>query len=849
MAKILIVDDSAANGGLLVTFLRYCGHCVQEATGRAEALASVTSEHPDLVIADMLMPAMDGYEFVRGLRSLPEVAQTPMIFCTPHFSESDAKDLAHQYGVEHVLVRPLDLEAVKKLVESLVGKTDSVQVGPAEPLLTKLMQQTNELTIINRRLEEFFKTTSQYLTSESEPRRLIHEFCESARALISARFAVVGLASEGGEVADMLEVAGLEGASPSSFKETQETHRAMGTLIGGNGNLRPVRRRNPDGNPAALGFPPDCPSFDSVLAAPIVSPNRIYGWLCLFDKLGAQEFSQGEEHLAGALGSLVGRIYENARHASELEREVAERRRQETETRHAEQQLNLALKASRTGIWTCDAVKNLMVWDENVHAMFGVPPGAFGGTFEAAAAMVHPEDRAATVSEIQRCTPQRPACIIAFRVVWSDGSIHYLEANGRGFHDELGQLSRMIGTTRDISEQRLLEEQFRQAQKMEAVGRLAGGIAHDFNNMLNTILGYAEMILSQSSTEDPIYARIEKIRKAGEQAAVLSQQLLAFGRRQLLRPRVLNVADTLRGIDTLLRRVIGADVEIITVLDEPLAQVKVDPGQMQQVLLNLAVNARDAMPQGGKLVLEAKNATLDESQARRHEVLAGRYVMLAVSDNGCGMTADTQKRAFEPFFTTKDVGQGTGLGLAAAYGIIRQSGGHIWLYSEPGIGTTFQIFLPSVDTVQEPAQLTPAQTASSREGTILVVEDDAGIRALVEEVLSSAGYRVLVAEDGANALRISTEYAGPIQLLLTDVILPKMSGKEVAANLRALRPEMTVLFMSGYTREVMAHNGTLDPKMNFIQKPWSPRVLREKIQTLLSTCPPVPTNPSAGFCP
>jgi CheY-like chemotaxis protein len=232
----------------------------------------------------------------------------------------------------------------------------------------------------------------------------------------------------------------------------------------------------------------------------------------------------------------------------------------------------------------------------------------------------------------------------------------------------------------------------------------------------------------------------------------------------------------------------------------------------------------------------------------RHEVLAGRYVMLAVSDDGCGMTADIQKRAFEPFFTTKEVGQGTGLGLATAYGIVRQSGGHMWLYSEPGIGTTFQIFLPSVDQPEGPAQPTPAQTASSGDGTILVVEDDAGIRALVEEVLSSAGYRVLVAEDGANALRISTEYAGPIQLLLTDVILPKMSGKEIAANLRALRPEIIVLFMSGYTKEVMAHNGTLDPEVNFIQKPWSPRVLRQKIQTLLSTNPPVPTNPGAGVC-
>jgi PAS domain S-box-containing protein len=848
VAKILIVDDNPNNRELLLTFLRYCGHSLLEATDGAEALALVSSEHPELVIAEILLPTMDGYEFVRRLRSVPEHAQTPVIFCAPHSNERDANDLARQCGVPHVLVKPVDLDAVKRLVDTLVDKTSSVHVGPAEPLLTKLIQQTNELTIVNRRLEELFTTTLQSLASASEPRRWIREFCKSARELISARFAVVGLAADGGEVIDTLEVAGLDGASHSTFQEAQETHRTVSALIGRNGNLRPVRRRNPEGNPMALGFPADCPSFDSILVAPIVSPKRTYGWLCLFHKLGAQEFSQEEEHLAGTLGALVGRIYEHASHAEELEREVAERRREEVKTRNAEQQLNLALKASRTGIWTWDVVKNVMVWDENVYVMFGVLPGAFGGTFEAVAALVHPADRDATVCEMKRCTPQRPACVMAFRVVWTDGSMHYLEANGRGFHDESGQLIRMIGTTRDITDQRQLEEQFRQAQRMEAVGQLAGGIAHDFNNMLNTILGYAEVILAQSSTEDPIYARIEEIRKAGEQAAVLTQQLLAFGRRQLLQPRVLNVADTLRAVDTLLRRVIGADVEIITVLDEPLSQVKVDPTQMQQVLLNLAVNARDAMPKGGKLVLEAKNATLDESHARRHEVLAGRYVMLAVSDDGCGMTPDMQKRAFEPFFTTKEVGQGSGLGLATAYGIVRQSGGHIWLYSEPGIGTTFQIFLPSVDQLEEPALPTPALTASSGEGTILVVEDDAGIRALVEEVLSSAGYTVLVAEDGASALRVSTEYAGPIQLLLTDMILPKMSGKEIAANLRALRPEMTVLFMSGYTREVMAHNGTLDPEMNFIQKPWSPRVLRERIQTLLSACP-VRANPSAGVSP
>jgi two-component system cell cycle sensor histidine kinase/response regulator CckA len=290
----------------------------------------------------------------------------------------------------------------------------------------------------------------------------------------------------------------------------------------------------------------------------------------------------------------------------------------------------------------------------------------------------------------------------------------------------------------------------------------------------------------------------------------------------------------------MLRRMIGEDVEIVIEVDEHLAQVKIDPSQMQQVILNLVVNARDAMPKGGKLVVEVRNAILDESNARPHNVAEGRYVTLSVSDNGCGMTAEVQKRAFEPFFTTKDVGHGTGLGLATVYGIVRQSGGHIWLYSEPGIGTTFRIFFPRVDQPQEPAAREVApQTMRSGEGTILIVEDDLALRTLTEEVLSSAGYQVLIAADGLTALHVSEQYAGPIDLLLTDVILPKMSGQEVADHLAAFRPQMKILFMSGFTKGVIGQQGTLGPEVNFIQKPWTLRGLCEKIHGLLRSRSPL----------
>jgi PAS domain S-box-containing protein len=854
VANILIVDDNPTNRSLLVTLLGYSGHSLREAADGGEALALVSSEHPDLVITDILMPTMDGYEFVRRLRSVREIAHTPVIFCTAHFREHDAKDLARECGVEYVLVKPLDLDAVMAAVDACLNKTAPLPVPAIDAdfdrehlglLLNKLKEQTDELTSVNLRLEELIETTLVHLASESEPERLMQEFCKSARQLISARFALVGLVSAGGDVADTLAVAGMDWESYSRFNKTQETHLAIASLIrSGGGILQPVRLRNPEGNPAALGFPPDYPSFDSLLAAPIVSPTRTYGWLCLFHKLGAPEFSKDEERLAGILGALAGRIYENGslyamaqQHADELEQELEERKRAEAAVSDAVERLNLALKASGTGIWTWDVINDIMVWDENIHAMCGVSLGNFGGTLEDSAAVVHPEDRDVTVGALQQCTPQQPECAMLFRVLWPDSSVHHLEASGRAFYDESGRLVRMMGTTRDVTERRQLEEQLRQAQKMEAVGQLAGGIAHDFNNVLNVILGYSDLLLAKSPPQDPTYNQIDEIRKAGEHAAELTQQLLAFSRRQVLQPRVLNLSDTLRDMDQLLRRMIGEDIEIVTAVDEHLARVKIDPSQIQQVLLNLAVNARDAMPRGGNLVLEARNATMDASDARSHNLPPGDYVMVAVSDNGCGMTPEVQKRAFEPFFTTKGVGQGTGLGLATVYGIVRQSGGHIWLYSEQGVGTTFQIFFPKVDQREEPAPKERPHPMVSGEGTILVVEDDSCLRTLVDEVLSSAGYTVFVASDGASAIRIAGEYAGRIQLLLTDVILPKMSGKEIAAKIMVSRPEMKVLFMSGYTKNAMAANGTLDPEVNFIQKPWTPRKLCEMIHIVL-TIPP-----------
>ncbi len=386
-----------------------------------------------------------------------------------------------------------------------------------------------------------------------------------------------------------------------------------------------------------------------------------------------------------------------------------------------------------------------------------------------------------------------------------------------------------------ITGYRRLEEELRQSQKMEAVGLLAGGIAHDFNNVLNVIIGYSKLLLQKLPPGDRTYRQIEEICKAGERAAGLTQQLLAFSRKQILQPRIVNFADTLLEMDHLVRRVIGEDIEVATQIHGDLARVKIDPSQIQQVILNLAVNARDAMPEGGKLTLELSNTELDASYAGIHDVAPGSYVMLAVSDNGCGMTPEVRQRAFEPFFTTKDVGSGTGLGLATVYGIVRQSGGHIWLYSEQGIGTTFKMFFPSVDTREEPVSSEGSDIAPRGTETILVVEDDPGVRVLVEEILDSIGYRILTAEDGNSALRAAEQHSGKIDLLITDVVLPRMGGKEIASRLSALRPGIKVLFMSGYTGHSAVQHGTLDSDVNFLPKPFSPDALCDKVRAVLTS--------------
>jgi PAS domain S-box-containing protein len=393
----------------------------------------------------------------------------------------------------------------------------------------------------------------------------------------------------------------------------------------------------------------------------------------------------------------------------------------------------------------------------------------------------------------------------------------------------------------DVTERRALEQQLRQSQKMEAVGRLAGGIAHDFNNLLMVISGYSEFLLDRLGPEAALRGPAQEIASAAVRATSLTRQLLAFSRKQMLAPKILDLNDVVTENLKLLTRVIGEDIDLVMVPATGLGAIRADAGQIEQVIMNLAVNARDAMPSGGKLTIEASNVSLDEEYSRLHASLnPGNYVMLAISDTGAGMDPETQSHIFEPFFTTKGP-KGTGLGLSTVYGIVKQSGGYIWVYSEAGKGTTFKIYFPRVaQPAESPAQVVaPAESAAAEPGTetILLVEDEANLRYLARQFLEKQGYRVIEAADGAVAMQIAVAHEAVIHLLLTDVIMPGMNGRELAQRISEIRPNVKVLYMSGYTENVIGRNGTLDAGVRLLQKPFTLRDLKSKVREVLDSTP------------
>ncbi len=450
----------------------------------------------------------------------------------------------------------------------------------------------------------------------------------------------------------------------------------------------------------------------------------------------------------------------------------------------------------------------------------------------------------ARVDELRIMETGEPMVGIEEREVWPDGRVTWVSTTKVPLKDQKGNIIGTFGTSRNVTDRKRVEEeklaladQLRQAQKMEAIGQLAGGIAHDFNNLVTVINGYSEMLLSELPPNDHRRGDLEHISDAGKRAASLTSQLLAFSRKQILQPQFLDLNDAISQAGNILRRLIGEDIDLVVVPRQALGLIEADPGQIQQILLNLAVNARDAMPRGGKLTIETEDIDLDEHYVRLHPTVPpGRYVMLAMSDTGVGMDERTKAHLFEPFFTTKEIGRGTGLGLSTIYGIVKQSNGFIWVYSELGRGTTFKIYFPRVEKdAARHASYYKEQPGLLGTETVLVVEDEASVRTLIARSLRGRGYFVLEASTGHEALRTAQEFRGKIHLLLTDVVMPEMSGKALGTQIRDARPGIKVLFISGYTNNAIVHHGILDSNVAFLQKPFTHDILAQKIREVLGS--------------
>ncbi|MEO7038134.1 MAG: response regulator [Polyangiaceae bacterium] len=529
--------------------------------------------------------------------------------------------------------------------------------------------------------------------------------------------------------------------------------------------------------------------------------------------------------------------------AARLAAIALDRARDDAALRRNQERLNLALAASNMGTWDWELAGDRVEWSDGVEGLFGLAPGSFERTFGAYLRLIPGDDQGRVRASIDAVLfGNADDYAVEHAIIWPDGSTHFLEGKGRVFRGADGAATRMTGTVADVTARRRFEaalrkseELLRQSQKMEAIGRLAGGVAHDFNNLLTAIGGYCSLALLEFPNNDPRREYFEEIQRAGERGASLTKQLLASGRKQVLSRRLLDLNALVDDLTNLLRRVIGEDIELEWARGSAPAVIFADAGQVEQVIMNLAVNARDAMPGGGALSIASSSVFVDLGAPRTPADRPAPYVLLTVTDTGHGMDEETMARMFEPFFTTKDPGKGTGLGLSTVYGIVDQLSGFIRARSAPGEGTVFEIYFPERERSSlsvQPERVAPPVARGGSE-TVMLVEDESQVRKLIDEVLRSRGYQVLSAKDGLEAIALQENYANRIDLLITDVVMPGLGGRELANHVRAARPETKVLFISGYTDDAVLRNGVTAPGIGFLPKPFALEDLLHSVRALL----------------
>ncbi len=792
---ILIADDNAENVALLKTLFEGAGYGVVTARNGKEALNRLGEGSFALIISDILMPVMDGFQFCRECKTNPKWRTIPFVIYTATYTEKKDEEFALALGADRFVIKPQDPEKFLQTIKDVIrlAVRDTADSGVNVPSLEE---------------KDYFP-----MYNERVVRKLEKKVADLARLNLALR------------------------ESEDLFRTIFYDHSAVKLLIDPeSGNII-------DANDAAssfYGWPREQLLKMKIQDINTLPPEEIHRMIELVTSKIQDQFESRHRRADGSFRDVEvfsSRIdIEGKPLLHSIVHDITKRKQAEA---HRDRLIKAVEQAGEAVIVT-----------DHAGAIQYVNPA-----FEAMTGYSHEEVPGKT-PRLLKSGKQDQAF---YRDLWEtirggriwhgrmvnrrkDGTLFTDESTISPVKDGSGKIINYVAVKRDITEhlraseeKDLLVQQIHQAQKLESVGRLAGGVAHDFNNMLSVILGYGEIVLQKLNPGDPLRDDVKEIVEASRRSAALTRQLLAFSRQQILQPEEVNLNDLLHALEKMLRRLIGEDIDVRLVLADDLPRVLIDPARFDQIIMNLAVNARDAMPTGGKLTIETANVDIDEMYAASHVgIVPGRYVMISVTDSGSGMDEKTLSRIFEPFFTTKEKGKGTGLGLATVYGIVKQSGGNIRAYSEPGHGTTFKIYLPQTDAKPQAQVVSTKEEAEvGGDGLVLVVEDEAALRDLLKAILSGMGFHVILAANGGEALSLVEEQGLKPDMMITDVVMPEMSGGELVERLRRNHPDLKVLFMSGYTDSAIVHHGELDPGTPFIQKPFTLKDIKEKIQTVL----------------
>jgi PAS domain S-box-containing protein len=848
MIKTLIVDDNKQNLYVLQILLKGHGYEVISAKNGAEALEKARRDPPDVIITDILMPVMDGFTLCREWKSDERLKEIPLIFCTATYADPKDEEFALSLGAERFIVKPVEPDVFIEVLREVIDENETKGlVAPRElmeeeevyykkyneALIRKLEDKMLELEEANRELkreiaerkqaEEEIRRRNRELTllnrviaasaTDLEPKAILETACRELALAFDVPRTIATLFNENKTSIALVVEYLTEGQQSVVDHIPPEDNPIIPDLLSHKTPLVVGDVRS-DSRLASISNRLQQRGAVSLVILPLVIKGDVVGSLDL-EYPEPNHFSDEEVSLASNVADQVAGVLARARFDEDRRR------------------LSAGIEQTAESVIITDTEERVLYVNPAFERITGYARNEVIG-------------RRLNVLKSGKQSPEfyrELRKTISAGEVWQgrfvnkkkDGTLYTDEATITPVRDESGVIVNYVSVQRDVTRELQLAEQYRQAQKMEAVGRLTAGIAHDFNNLLTAINGFAELMQYELKPEDPYQRYVDRILHSGQLAADLIRQLLVFSRRQIVEPKVLDLNVVVTEMGALLRRIIGEDIQLKAKLTPDLWLIKADPAQIEQIIVNLAVNARDAMPAGGQLTIETGNVMLDPNYVAHHlEARPGDYVLLALNDTGIGMSEEVKAHIFEPFFTTKEEGKGTGLGLATIYEIVKQCGGNIWLYSEEGQGTAFKIYLPRA--VEAVTPLPPRDQVGELprgEETILLVEDDVGVRTLEVQVLRQQGYTVLEAADGEEALHLAQTHAEDIHLLLTDVVMPHMSGRELANRLETIRPGTKVLFTSGYTDNTIAHHGMLDPGIAFLQKPFGPLALTRKVREVL----------------